>query len=202
MRNSGMRNNANPTGFVGIYNQGATCYLNTLLQTFYMSPEVKDTIIRLNEQRFKKINKEASITYQLKELFAKLDARETPRTDLITRNLGMSRDDVYKQQDAEEYFRRLVNKVSKETEGETCNILQIYQSKMINSQRCLECKVEDTTQCDLLDIPLPVRSNDRGIHIQNVNATFQDFLKTSILDGDNLCYCDRCDKKTEFEIVS
>lgn len=195
-----MRNNANPTGFVGIHNQGATCYLNTLLQTFYMSPEVKDTIIRLNEQRFKKINKEASITYQLKELFAKLDARETPRTDYITRNLGMSRDDVYKQQDAEEYFRRLVNKVSKETEGETCNILQIFQSKMINSQMCLECKVEATTQCDFLDIPLPVRSNDRGTHIQNVNAAFQDFLKTSILDGDNLCYCDRCDKKTELEI--
>ncbi|XP_078266145.1 ubiquitin carboxyl-terminal hydrolase 47-like [Rhinoraja longicauda] len=201
MSKSGKRNKANPTGFVGIYNQGATCYLNTLLQTFYMSPEVRDAIIiRTNEQTFEKTEKGASITYQLKELFAKLDAREIPRTDLITRNLGMSSHDVYKQQDVAEYFRRVVNKVGKETEGLTCNILQIYQSKVINCQRCLECKVEATTECIFLDIPLPVHSNDRGIHMQNVNATFQDFLKTSILDGDNLCYCDRCDKKTESEI--
>ena len=29
------------TGFAGLVNQGATCYLNSLLQTWYMTPELR-----------------------------------------------------------------------------------------------------------------------------------------------------------------
>ena len=33
--------------FVGLRNQGATCYLNSLLQSFYMIPEFRKTILSL-----------------------------------------------------------------------------------------------------------------------------------------------------------
>ncbi len=35
------------TTFVGLKNQGATCYLNSLLQSVYMVPEFRNAILRL-----------------------------------------------------------------------------------------------------------------------------------------------------------
>ncbi|XP_051874059.1 ubiquitin carboxyl-terminal hydrolase 47-like isoform X2 [Pristis pectinata] len=165
-----------------------------------MSPEVKDAINRLNEkpiQSKKNLNKNISIDHQLKELFEKLDAKETGNTHGITRNLGIK---VYKQQDVAEYFRKIVNKLAEESDGETCNISQIYQSKVINSLTCLECNVEAPEECCLLDIPLPIHLNDCGSRIESVNAALQDFLKVVTLDGDNLCYCETCHKKTKTEM--
>ena len=33
-------------GFVGLVNQAMTCYLNSLLQTLYMTPEFRNTLYR------------------------------------------------------------------------------------------------------------------------------------------------------------
>lgn len=35
-----------PTGYVGLINQAMTCYLNSLLQTLYMTPEFRNGIYR------------------------------------------------------------------------------------------------------------------------------------------------------------
>lgn len=35
-----------PPRFVGLSNQGATCYMNSLLQTLYMTPEVRSSCVR------------------------------------------------------------------------------------------------------------------------------------------------------------
>jgi ubiquitin C-terminal hydrolase len=35
---------AEDTGFVGLANQGATCYLNSLLQSLFMTPEFRNAI--------------------------------------------------------------------------------------------------------------------------------------------------------------
>lgn len=34
-------------GFIGLKNQGATCYLNSLVQCLFMSPEFRDAIFKL-----------------------------------------------------------------------------------------------------------------------------------------------------------
>ena len=36
-------------GFVGLRNQGATCYLNSLLQTLFFTPEIRQGLYELNE---------------------------------------------------------------------------------------------------------------------------------------------------------
>ena len=58
-------------GFVGLVNQAMTCYLNSLLQTLYMTPEFRNTLYRWKfdggeEQGLK------NIPYQLQKLFLQL----------------------------------------------------------------------------------------------------------------------------------
>lgn len=36
-----------PTGYVGLDNQGATCYLNSLIQALYMTPSLREGLYKL-----------------------------------------------------------------------------------------------------------------------------------------------------------
>ncbi|XP_038672446.1 uncharacterized protein LOC119976206 [Scyliorhinus canicula] len=192
------RSGDSPESFSGIKNQGATCYLNTLLQTLYMTPEMKETISRFVQNPPETLDKKTSICYHLDALFTDLGAKRTAQTRGITRNLGMSEKDVFEQQDIEEYFRRILNEVDKESNG-SFNILQIYQSNVINSMTCLKCAIETPEKCPLLDIPLPIRSFEHSFNFKCVNESLREFLKITPLGGDNSCYCENCDEKTETE---
>jgi uncharacterized UBP type Zn finger protein len=41
--------NRQPSGFLGLENQGATCYLNSIVQNLYMTPEFRSTIFKLTK---------------------------------------------------------------------------------------------------------------------------------------------------------
>jgi ubiquitin carboxyl-terminal hydrolase 47 len=43
---SGLSNEKNQQRFVGLSNQGATCYMNSLLQTLYMTPEFRTALYK------------------------------------------------------------------------------------------------------------------------------------------------------------
>jgi len=48
-------NKKSKTGFVGLSNQGATCYLNSLIQTLYMTPDFRNAVYRWNfEETYKR----------------------------------------------------------------------------------------------------------------------------------------------------
>ena len=58
-------------GFVGLVNQAMTCYLNSLIQTLFMTPEFRNDLYRW---RFDGTEEEQakSIPFQLQSLFLKL----------------------------------------------------------------------------------------------------------------------------------
>jgi ubiquitin carboxyl-terminal hydrolase 47 len=59
------------TGYVGLVNQAMTCYLNSLLQALYMTPEFRNALYKWE---FDGTEAEAvkSIPYQLQKLFLNL----------------------------------------------------------------------------------------------------------------------------------
>ncbi|XP_072894599.1 ubiquitin carboxyl-terminal hydrolase 47-like [Hemitrygon akajei] len=178
--------------FVGLKNQGATSYLNTLLQTWFMTQEVKECITSYKEQD--------SLICELRSLFERLSNgnERSLSTEQLTSQLKLN---VYKQRDIEECFRRLVNKLNSKMDQEH-NILKIYQVTMVNSLKCLKCAQSMDEDTFFLDIPLSVCSANAAEKFDSMEKSLEQFLKEERMEGDNKCYCNNCDMKTETSSVS
>ena len=66
------------SGFVGLSNQGATCYLNSLVQSLFMTPELRMGIYRwvYDAARYEAVGE--CIPAQLQRLFVLLQVRDLP----------------------------------------------------------------------------------------------------------------------------
>ncbi|XP_067851567.1 ubiquitin carboxyl-terminal hydrolase 47-like isoform X5 [Heptranchias perlo] len=175
--------------FVGLINQGATCYLNTLLQTWFMTPEVKHYIASLET--------DVDFIHKLKSLFNKLESREVKslETNELTTSLGLN---VSKQCDIEECFRNLISKLKTEVDQEH-NIVEFYQIIMVLSMKCSVCANLFEDDCFFLDVPLPIRLAYSSAKIRHLETALQEFLKEDTMEGDNEPYCDHCSTKTKTE---
>ena len=65
----------NTTGFVGLKNQGATCYLNSLLQALFCTPEFRAAILKYQYDEAAHGPRESCIPYQLQKLFGAMQVR-------------------------------------------------------------------------------------------------------------------------------
>jgi ubiquitin carboxyl-terminal hydrolase 47 len=83
--------------FVGLSNQGATCYLNSLLQTLFMSPEFRHRIYQWEYDPEKHGETEDCIPYQLQLLFGKLQITDRPyvSTKQLTKSFGWDRNESF-----------------------------------------------------------------------------------------------------------
>ena len=59
------------SGFVGLSNQGATCYMNSLLQSLFMTPEFRAGVYKIPVETDSAKQKD-SICFQLQSLFASM----------------------------------------------------------------------------------------------------------------------------------
>ena len=90
--------------FIGLKNMSSTCYMNSILQQFFMIPMLRETILSINS------DKQDSILYQLQLTFSALKAYEfkyyDPKYFVTVSNLSF-----FEQMDADEYYGLLVDKL-------------------------------------------------------------------------------------------
>ncbi|KAF5905426.1 plectin-like isoform X16, partial [Clarias magur] len=170
----------------GLRNQGATCYLNSVLQCLYMTEEFREELekIRSDPQNFDE--RSTSLTLELQKLFEKMKQVEGT-TEGITQSLCIS--NVWEQQDAVEYFQKILKAIGP-------HVSKAFEGKMNNKIKCSNNHIFQE-QCDFYTIPFPIEAVHSGVF--EVEKGLQMFFESCMLDEDNWLYCDDCHQKSETE---
>lgn len=187
-------------GYVGLVNQAMTCYLNSLLQTLFMTPEFRNALYRW---KFSGSSEEGSksIPYQLQRLFLKLETskkRAVETTDL-TKSFGWDSSEAWQQHDVQELCRVMFDALESALKNtDQANLInQLYQGKLKDYVKCLKCGHESSRSDSYLDISVDVRPFGSKEPYDNLEEALSAFVAPEILNGNNQYHCERCKSKQD-----
>ena len=169
------------TGYVGLKNQGATCYMNSLLQTLFHLPLFRQAVYQLPTSDADVPAK--SIPLAMQTLFYKLqfDAKSVGTKDL-TQSFGWDSYEAFQQHDVQELNRVLCDNLEGKMKGTAVDgtIDKLFKGHMLNYIECVNVVYKSTRKEEFLDLQLDVKD------CKDVYASFDNYTEVEPLDGDNM----------------
>ena len=204
------------SGFAGLRNQGATCYLSATTQTLFMIPVVRTAILSLQGASLPAATSEVVKLFALLESarLSPADAPEAVATEALTEALGWS--PVTRQEDAAEFLDFLIDRLVKETIASPGHewfgdlIESLFQGEQRYYTRCLglECGAISYRHAPfrylnlavpLLDLSLTDAERTHPSGRADVLWSLQQLVTPELLRGENQYKCEACGKKTDAE---
>ena len=187
--------------YVGLSNQGATCYLNSLIQTLFMTPDFRRAMFKWKYDPLKDGEEEFCIPLQLQKLFGYLQLSSLKAVDTValTRSFGWEGSEVFQQQDVQELMRVMFDALEESFKGtEMENIIDhLYAGELIDYLRCIDVDYHSERVDKFLDFALAIVpfGSDQALH--SLSACIETYLRPEILDGDNKYFAESVGRKVD-----
>lgn len=170
------------TGFVGLKNQGATCYMNSLLQTLYNINEFRKAVYYMPTSEDE--DPSASMPLAMQSVFYKLQFTPGPvSTEDLTRAFGWDSVDAFQQQDVQELKALLSDRLEEKMKGTRVEgaINRLFEGRFLNYISCINVDYKSEVRDTFHDLQLNVRG------CPDIYASLDKLCEVETLDGDN-CY--------------
>uniref|UniRef100_A0A8D8Y3K7 Ubiquitin carboxyl-terminal hydrolase 7 n=2 Tax=Cacopsylla melanoneura TaxID=428564 RepID=A0A8D8Y3K7_9HEMI len=167
------------TGYVGLKNQGATCYMNSLLQTLYFTNQLRKAVYKMPTESD---DSNKSVALALQRVFHELQFSDKPvGTKKLTKSFGWETLDSFMQHDVQEFLRVLLDKLEIKMKG-TCvegTVPKLFEGKMISFIKCKKVNYTSSRAETFYDIQLNVKGK------KDILESFKDYIEPEVLEGDN-----------------
>eukprot|EP00667_Euglena_gracilis_P017652 EG_transcript_18646 len=134
---------------VGLKNQGATCYLNSLMQTLFHMSYFRKSVYALPTEDDERLEGRKTITLALQRLFCKMQLSDEPiETKELTESFGWNKEHAWQQHDIQELMRLLSDYLEKKMKGTESEGMfnRLFEGKMRAYVKCCNVPYESSRE--------------------------------------------------------
>ncbi|KAG0057243.1 hypothetical protein BGZ83_000656 [Gryganskiella cystojenkinii] len=167
------------TGYVGFSNQGATCYMNSLLQSLFFTNEFRKSVFELPTETD---DPKKSVSLALQRVFFQLmKSPEAVDTNELTQSFGWQSKESFLQHDVQEFNRVLQDRLETKMKGTAAEgaIQKLFAGKMKSYIKCINVDYESSRVEDFYDIQLNVKG------CKTLEDSFRNYIDVETMDGEN-----------------
>lgn len=162
------------TGYVGLLNQGVTCYMNSVLQMFFHIPMFRNAVYRAPVSE----SDDNSPLLNLQRLFCCMQLSEKAVSTVdFTRSFGWGPTNAFSQHDIRDFYHAILNFVDSSLQDDC--VSDLFRGTIRSYVRCKNVPFESLREESFFDIELGVKGSN------NLQESLEKYIEPELLTGDN-----------------